>query len=1201
MCLDSRSPPTPVPVLHLHFSNRHEVLAERLVGALAQSRAGVFGREQVIVPSAAWQRWLSLHVARRLGVCTQVEFSFLGPWLWQQLPADDPLRTPAPDTHRLAWRIWRLWADPARRAEHSRLRDALGAAGPGDDGALLRLGLARLAAERIEAVETWRPDWLAAWRAGRSALASMPGVTAQHQADEAWQSALWRELRLVSGKVGDEGGDEGLGADIGASDTATSPQAVHLFALPAVPPVHLAALRRLAQGREVHAYLFNPCREYWFDLVSPRRFAHLRLRGQSDAHEVGHALLARWGGSLQAQLSLWQQALGEEGALDDGDYASNVERFEAAGHESSTTLLHRVQDSLLDLAEPAAGDWPLESHDRSIELHVCHSLTRELEVLQQRLLAMFAADPTLRSGDVWVGVPDLDAAAASIDAVFGSAVGRESLPYTLTGRSQRQAAMRTHSLLAVLDLVASRCTASDLFGVLQLPLVAGALGLDDSELAEAMAALRDAGLRWGLDAWHVSRFDVPAHGHTLDQTLERLVLGLCLPPQPESLLAGAIAGRAAETAAVPTWPASAPPGRHGQWLVGVLSRWARQLVDLARTLAVPRPASAWCDWLVGTVLTQLAEPTDADAIAEQQQLRRDLVAMFAVAEAELGDTAMPWNVCREALAQALDSPARGGVAAGAVTFSSISPLRGLPFRVICLLGLDDGVFPSPQTPADFDLVAAWPRAGDRQRRIDDRGLFLECLLSARQTLHLSYTGRSVIDNSIRPPSLLLSELLDWLLPAIAQAPHDGAAMAAARQRLVVEHPLQAFDRCGFDRDADQRLRSSDTRLLRAWQQRVAHPTHPSPGGLGADLDGFEADGVSEDADAPSVDADLSPFVLASMPAADAVDDPLDFSELVSWFRHPARHWLRARLDLVLPGDDEVVDDEEPLEARDTRERRRLWRHWLGLLLATSEPQTPDAATAADWTQRARLGPAAGWGQVWLQQEWPALVAYADALRQALRASGRDPVLESRHGPRAGTGHELMLEWPGDADGGMPPVRLRWSAPATQVESASEQLLWYPGDRRGPDVIEAWLQHLATQAAGRPCATRLMHAPSDLPNPRQASNTLRWPALDAGRASQLLTPLVGLFLRGRNRPLPWLPRTAWAWIESGRKDSVAEKTWRDSDRSFGESSDAAWRLVLRGQPDPLGSGAFQPLADAVFGPAFDLAGLDEAPAEAEGDA
>jgi exodeoxyribonuclease V gamma subunit len=1228
-------------VLHLHFSNRHEILAERLGDALAASTAGVFDRERVLVPSAAWQRWLSLHLARRLGVCTQVEFGFLAPWLWRQLPGEHPLRSPPPDTEVLAWRTWAWLAQPDTLAAHPRLARWLAAHGGADapaegdhasgSNALARWELAQDAARQIEQIETWRPRWIEAWRHGRSALASLPGATALHRADEAWQAALWRHLRADAPSPG---------AEPSARATADGPSLpVHLFAPPSVPPLHLAALRELARRHEIHVYLANPCREYWFDLVSPRRLSHLRLRGRDAAHEVGHGLLMRWGAAAQAQMAAWNEAVGEDGALDDGDYVSNTELAAATGASPTPSLLAQVQDGLLDLVEPAPGSLLVAAGDRSLELHVCHSLERELEVLQQRLLALLAADPTLGPGDIWVALPQLDAAAPLIDAVFGAARGNQTLPYAITGRSRHATDERARTLLALLDLAASRCPASAVLGLLESPLLLPSLGLDGDSARVAVVALQAAGLHWGLDDAHLARHGAPPHGGTLADALERLALGSCLPGAASidnALQAAQVAALQSPSHPALPWPAALrggqaglalPGGQAGLDLVGALWRWSEALKALSQQLAQPRHAHAWFEWLDGVLHERLATPADELDRAAQQDLRQRLAAVALAARRALGDAAdpaqpgvpLPWAVWRAAVLAALDDPARGGVASGAITFSALAPLRGLPFRVVALLGLDDGVFPAAARAREHDLLASFPERGDRQRRLDDRALFLDAVLAARQTLHLSHSGRSALDNSPRPPSVVVADLLELLVPAICAQPDDAVALATARARLVVEHPLQAFDIAAYDSAADPRLRSSEPSGFDAWQRRLsaASGAPPAPPGAalrrldtaenaegqgseGDDHDNgdpadVDPDAASAAAEAMRQDRDAPPFVAAPLPAEPAADE-LDAAELERWLRHPARHWLRSRLGLGLAWNEDESDDDEPLDTADRGLRRRLWQHWLPLLVDASLATLPAAESVWPWLHRQGLAPPGALGRAWLDAQWPALAAFAGVVREALAVSHVGPPTPPQ---------TLRIDLPreagadraagADAASGLP-ATLVWQAPAR----AAQRVIWHPHSLKGKRVGPAWLHHLlACAAAGDgswPAAavhTRLIGAPDRHSAPDSAPDTaadvLAWPSLPAAEARRHLAALVDLYRQSRGDGGCLLPDTGWVWVRSDGKLGRARGVWQPGPKNpHAEDLDGAWRLLLRGRPDPVDSGEFVPWAEAAFGPAWKAA-------------
>jgi exodeoxyribonuclease V gamma subunit len=479
----------------------------------------------------------------------------------------------------------------------------------------------------------------------------------------------------------------------------------------------------------------------------------------------------------------------------------------------------------------------------------------------------------------------------------------------------------------------------------------------------------------------------------------------------------------------------------------------------------------------------------------------------------------------------------------------MSSLRNLPFKVVCAIGLNDGAFPGTARPAEFDLMALQPRRGDRQRRIDERNLFLDLLLAAREHLHLSYTGRSVRDNAPLPPSVLVSELIEYLLPAITLDGVEGAA--GARSRLVVEHPLQAFSEAAFRLDGDPRLRSFHREYAQALQRRVAAP---------ARLDA-PVNVADEDLGADDDERAIEPAQAFFGPPLTAPGDEwrdVSVDRLVQFFRNPCRFLLQRRLGIELAREPEELQDDEPflpdLPARSALAARLLPAFAAGADLATVR------ALALAGTEL----PAGAFGHNVLDGELAALQVFATQLRDLTR----EPVL-----PPHSVSIELML-------GGRP-----WRVHAGFADLRASGLVRYRYDEpRSSDLLNAWLHHLllcAEPPAGVALRTTWQA--------RDARFTLR----PCEQPHDVLCDLLGLYERGLREPLHFFAKTAWKYVNSGGSLSAAAGVWRSSkDRPFGEDADAAIRLALRGRPDPLGAGfaEFHACAHAVFDPL--LACLDD---------
>ncbi len=1057
--------------LHLTFSNRFESLLEALLAQVGHASADPLAPDRVIIPSVGVRRRIELAAADAHGICANVEFSFLAQWLWQQIATVVDVDEESPFApSRLAWRMFRILGDPAFTHAHPPLARYLEHA---DD--LMRYDLAVRTASLFDHYITYRPDWLDAWRQQRR-IAARPSPEGPFVHEE-WQAALWRRVAAEVGTARQHPSVaffEAIRAGQIDARSAGLPDAAHLFCLPSIPPLYLRMLRELGRWSELHVYVLNPCQEYWFDIVDRRRLAYLEARGKADHHEIANTLLAQWGKQTQAHIDLllteWADAAVETTAFVAND---------------ADTLLARVQRSILELAEIGPGTLgPVADGDRSIEVHVCHSVTRQLEVLHDQLLAMFAADRSLRPADVLVVTPRLEDAAPMIEAVFGNAPDSRHIPYVVTGRPRSTVNAAARALIDVIAFATSRFAASALVEILQQPVVARRFGLDGAGLASVRRWLREAGIRWGLDAAHRARLDLPpSDRYSFHDGLHRLFLGYALPSNADAPVADRLA-------------AGAPEGSEALAL-GCVAQVLQQLAALQAELASPRTADEWFGVLARTLATFVeADDDELEDLREVEQALRTLRdEMSAGTEA----TTVPVEVVRCALQALLDDPARGGVPGGAVTFASMTSLRNLPYRVACAIGMDDGAFPSVDRPLEFDLIAAAPKPGDRQRRTEDRNVFLDLLLAARDRFYVSYTGRHIRDNAVLPPSVLVADLLDALVPAIADDARSAAALEAARSRLVVVHPLQGFSDTYFTPGEDDRLRSYNDEYCNALKARIAAPVEPRAVADRRDADTDAAhDDEPEDAEAPVVEPALAFFAQRELAAPGAEWRVLTVDRLRRFFANPCRYLLTERLGIRLPGSEDELDDTEPfvpaLESRSAL-ARRLLPAWLA--------GRDESAIRA----MARAGveyPPGSFGERLLDSELDALAAFAAQLRvesaaPMLRRRIRRPRVRHRRRDRSPR-RELRRPARGRARALSLRRRTRPGLPG-RLDRAPVPERARPGRRRGAHAMAF--------------ARRLLHPAAGGQRARAAARARGALRLRVAQAAALL-PEVSVALRGRGR-------------------------------------------------------------------------------------
>ena len=809
----ARRPPLPGFMLHIHHSNRLERLADRLCELIAVPAGPALMPETLVVPNAGMARWLSLAVAQRLSVAANLDCVFPASFVWRVLRAQDPsLPALAPaEQGPLVFGLLAAFAAPDRPAEVDRYLV--------DDDGLKAWQLARRLADCYERYQVFRPDWLAAWEAG---------------ADAGWDAQLWRTLAAGRPHQGRLLLDLLERARAGRLVGAGLPERLSVFGLSALAPAYLALLQALAARGEVHLYVPDPCAAFWHDLQTPRALARRRrwavqALGAASVDDApgGHPLLAAWG---QAGRAFAAQLL---------DCAAHeTEDYDDPGDGS---LLRRLQRDLLLLEPPRPV--AVAPGDRSIEIHVCHSRLREVQVLHDRLLGLFERHPDLTPRDCVVMAPDIDAYAPHIAAVFDSAPAGRRIPYAIADRAPRAERALAAAFLELLDLPQSRLPASQVLSLLELPALCRAFGIAPESVPRLRALVPHSGARFAFDAAARAELGLPpTDEHTWRAGLDRLLLGHATSEALGDVLPLPLASSELAAAA------------------GGLAELLRRLRALQLDLRGPYPPAEWTRRLLA--LLALFEPGDEDEADTLAELRGAVLRLEAEAQAGGGAAPLARAVVKGYLTAALDEPgpARSFIT-GALTCCRLAPMRAIPFRVVCVLGLNDGEFPRRARPAEFDRLAGDYRPGDRVLRDDDRYLMLEALLAARDTLHLSYVGRRQADNAPLPPSALVTELLDVL----RQMSDTGAR--------VVEHPLQAFS-ARYGREPELITYAGE------WFERAP----PAP-----------------------VFAARPLAVLAKRGEPD--DWTLD--DLLGFVRSPARWFLQGRLGIRLRQVEEAPADEEP--------------------------------------------------------------------------------------------------------------------------------------------------------------------------------------------------------------------------------------------------------------------------------------------------
>jgi exodeoxyribonuclease V gamma subunit len=883
-------------MLHVHRAERADALVAALRDLLADPLPDPFAPDVVAVPTRGMERWLSQRMSsglgaspgRQDGVCANVDFPSPRRLVTDAVAAATGIERDA-DPWLPERSVWPLLAIVGDCLQEPWLRP-LAAHVAGNPGG--RFTAVRHLADLFDAYALHRPAMLRAWAAGeeRESVARDDAERAVG-GDGGWQAELWRRLNAA---IPEPGPAERVGRACARlrehPQVADLPDRLSLFGLTRLPSGRLEILRALAAHRDVHLFVLHPSPALW-----ERIRGHppvVRRRDDPTNGVAANPLLASWGhDSRELQLVLSDDARDHRHATEQSD---------------GDTLLARIQaDVREDCAPPAADDParpPLARDDRSIQVHSCHGRARQVEVLRDAILHQLADDPALEPRDVIVMCPDIETFAPLIQATFGAAPDDErpgtlpDLRVRLADRSIRQTNPVLGVVARLLELADQRLTASQVLDLADREPVRRRFGLDDDDLARAEEWVRASGIRWGLDAAHRAPFKLDALGSgTWRAGIDRLLLGVTMTEDDQRLFGGVLPLDDVESGAIE--------------LAGRVAELLDRLHASVDTLSAPKPVREWTAAIADAADALTATgPRDAWQRAELQRLLDDVAA-----EAASHATELHLQEVRALLGDRLRGrPTRTNFRTGHLTVCTLVPMRSVPHRVVCLLGLDDGSFPRKSPRDGDDLMLDDPHVGERDARTEDRQLLLDALMAAGERLIVTYTGNDERTNLPRPPAVPVGELLDVVDRTVRV---DGGR---ARDRVIVRHPLQPFD------------------------QRNFAPGELVPGRV------WSFDRVTLEG-ARALDAERvqpGPFLARPLPPLDS--PVIELADLVRFAERPVRAFLRQRLGIRVGSFSDEIADALPVEL-DGLGRWGVGTRLLEARLAGIDPQTAKRAEIARGT------------------------------------------------------------------------------------------------------------------------------------------------------------------------------------------------------------------------------------------------------------
>ncbi|MGB0662412.1 MAG: exodeoxyribonuclease V subunit gamma [Pontibacterium sp.] len=1111
----------------VYHSNALDVLKDLLTHIVTNTPLDdPFATENILVQSPGMAQWLKLELAQAQGIAAAVDFPLPASYLWRNFAEllDDVPERSAFDKEAMTWRLMAVLPQCLDAPEFAALKGYLDTEATQAAGCIhyKSYQLCSRIADTFDQYLVYRPEWIEDWQAGGAMAAE----------SQPWQPILWRALVAETARLGLSHWHRGnmMSSFIQKAEAKPVSKRLFVFGISALPQHYLDALAAIAKHSDVHLFVTNPCRSYWGDLVDAKFLAKIDERwlakldlpdanadladvgddtNPADLYEVGNPLLASMG-KLGRDYLVQLQSM-------------PVREIDAFAEAPSDGLLHQIQRDILDLKDPKdeAEKRLIATDDRSLRIHGCHSPMRELEVLHDQLLAMFDTaahqGQTLEPKDIIVMMSDVATYAPYIDAVFGQAQGNHYIPYSIADKSLEQESPVLNSVMSFMQLGKSRLEVTDVLELLEVPAILTKLGLDEQSFKRIRHWVTDAHIRWGLSGEQRQQWDIPAfEQNSWLFGLKRMLAGYALGEQhaPWLEIAGyhGIEGLEAKD-------------------LGALVRFVELLCEACEAFSGDASLATWQQRVLALLDNVYeADPNDEFAL---EQIRKAMAQLQRVYGESGMDETIPVDVLIDFIQNHISGESSGrGFMVGAVNFCTLMPMRSIPFKVVCLLGMNDGSYPRSMPPLGFDLIAEHPQRGDRSRRDDDRYLFLEAILSAQEELYISYLSRSVQDNSEKVASVLVSELTEYIDAGYAlHLESDAQEAPMLSEWLTTEHALVPYSKGYFGSsqvDDDSRLFS----YAQDWHQALTAMSEQ--GDMSAE--------ITNDQPAP-----LSPVLL---------DEQLDIDTLVRFFKGPVQQFFNQRLQVFF---DDNLDGSVSLSASDTDAtepfdldnlvKYQLSDRYLDAALEQFS-STPSIAS-----QDGEANILNGLDDHIAAEGVLPVSAVAGRRQQVVKSESIElaqAVSKAMQGPR----QRFELSVPLQVQNLVDPAQ----APQS-IELVGWQDHWY-GERliryraataKGADYFAAWLHHLAACASELPLAETLGFA---------KGSTFVFRPLPPELAKVHLSHLVSLYQYGQSWPLALDINTAWKSLEAYNKVWEKQQAKANDEQGLEAAKNAALAAAIK---------------------------------------
>ncbi|EFX90744.1 exodeoxyribonuclease V subunit gamma [Actinobacillus ureae] len=850
----------------VYYSQKLSSLAEMLIHLQkANPNSNPFNTEAILVQSVGMAQWLQMQIADSIGVAGNYDFLFPTSFLWQQyrvlfpsLPKENIFKRSS-----VTWRLMRLIPAHLDTAEFSTLKSYLQ-----QDARQYQLKLYQLStkiADLFDQYLVYRPHWLVHWENNQleAVLAEIMHSNVFKVKNEQeilanlqWQAILWNalidDIKLDSDESVFITSHRAYLQDqyfqkldnLTAQEKEKLPQRIFIFGISSLPATQLAVLKKLSEHCDIHLFFLNPSQEYWGDSVEDSALEKLALKQQLSETDLA-ALLEKQGNQL---LTMW----GKQGReflaqLVEQEFDYSLEVFDPYVGE---TNLIKLKNAIL--AFNNAQTFELDEQDQSLQFHSCHSIMREVEVLHNYLLQLFEQNPALTPKDIIVMSADIDKYAPYINAVFSRFDHKDPrrIPFTLSDQKATAVDPIISSFLSLLNLKESNFNAEVLLDLLDVNAIRSRFRIQSDDIYTLRHWIKEVGIRAGLTI-EQSQWQ---NYNSWQNGLTRLLLGTSLKEEngiwQDSIGFNESYGLTSE-------------------LVGYLCHYLEKLSEWQQFIQASHSLDLWQQKLTELISDFYLD--DTETFDSLSMLQTTLQSVLEKIENARFEDEISVEILALLLQENLNTQQNSlQFLAGKVSFCTLLPMRAIPFKVVCLLGMNEADFPRQHSVNSFDLMQYAPKKGDRARRDDDRYLFLEALLSAQEIFYVSYVGQSVTDNKVRLPSVLVAQLLDYISEHLSESAQQILDDKDTANFMLKRHPMTVFSPRNFSYPHI----SYDKEWLKLFEQNAVQPNF---------LNGqLQSDSPTE----------------------------INLNELISYITNPIKYFFNRQLGIYFNYNEESIEESE---------------------------------------------------------------------------------------------------------------------------------------------------------------------------------------------------------------------------------------------------------------------------------------------------